>query len=201
MRKIFFYIFICLFLTTFITAVEAEQKTLTAWQLPLNLSDQNTTMKYRYSTSIGGDGSGKSAGVSGRIWLKSLADIRSVKAEMTIPVPMSIFTGDSFGAMNNFLSQSELPPIKISIEKITNLCDPHLIRPGSPCRARMEGRAAFGTFSKYISLPVRIERTADAFEILGEGDVDTAGAASSVPAAQIIDSASVRFLIRIPEAE
>ncbi len=178
----------------------AELKQTAIWHLPVTLNDQNTLVRYQYVTALGAKGSGKSSGVSGKAWLKS-SQLNSVVAELTIPVSLNIFSVEEIGVLGNLVAQTELPPIQLSIQKISNLCDPREILPGVPCQANLEGKTSFGTFSGPITIPVRIERKNKIFQILGGGPIDTAAASENVAIVKLIQSASVQFIIQMPAIE
>ena len=176
---------------------QAERLSLSSWVLPLTINDDNTEVRYTYH-AMGREKSGRSRGIQGRAWLAN-SDLRSVKAQITVPSPdLSAVGNDLLGAFGNLLKGAQLPPVHVSIDRIANLCLPKDIAPGRDCLAKLEGRAQFGSLTRELSLPVRIRRKQDSFQVHGEGQLDSAAGAQSVAMANVIDSATFTFTLNLP---
>ena len=167
------------------------------WVLPVTLSDANTEVHYRYRV-FGREDSGRTAGLRGRAWLAD-ADIRSVRAQLVVPIPRLNFQGvDALKVLGAMIPGGNPPPITVFVEDIPGLCHPREIVVGRPCRATMEGRVQCGAVTRPLALPIRIERRRDYFVLEGHGDLDTVAAARSSSFGQLIDAARFTFAIKIP---
>lgn len=169
----------------------------TSWVLPVTLNDDNTEVRYGYRM-LGKDSSGRSHGIHGKVWLEN-SDIRSVRAQMTIPAPqLNSAASDLLGPFAEMLKNTQLPAVTVTISRLVNLCLPREILPGKDCMASMEGRAQFGAISRDLKLPVRIQRKTDMFVVKGEGELDTSAAAVSPALQNVVESATFEFTITLP---
>ena len=146
----------------FTTSVYAD-----AWNLPSALNDNNTTVTFEVD-STWHLVHGTTRGVSGKVWLESPKDFRSIRAELSLPVKS--FDTDSESRDERLLevmAAEQFPNVSFVANAAPNLCDPTTVTESSPCKADLLGTLTIRNVAKPVAIPVTVESKAGHYTIKG----------------------------------
>ncbi len=138
------------------------------WNLPKEISDQNTTINFTVD-STWHTVHGTTSELGGDVHLKSREDTSSVTAEIIIPV-------SSFNTHNqsrdeellDVMNQKEFPNVIFKANKLSGNCTPDIVKQNISCRDTLTGSLTIKDVTKDISIPLLITAKNDNFIVTGK---------------------------------
>lgn len=138
------------------------------WQLPIVVSSDNTTVRYVVD-STWHTVHGVVKEPAGKLWLSNPSDPLSVKAELTLPV--ASFDSDNSSRdrkMLKVMHADSFPLVSFKASKLGKECPPANVKADYPCNSNLLGVLTISGVSKDVDIPIKINKRAGDYLILGE---------------------------------
>lgn len=146
----------------------AESK-VSNWNLPVELNDQNTTVKFEVD-STWHKVHGKTSGVHGSATLKKQDDPSSVAVQISIPVAQ--FDTDSSKRdkeLREVMFASEYTEVKFVSTSLGKKCTPGIVLRDSSCEDLLKGKLTIVNTTSDVEIPVTVTVDKDKnFTVSGE---------------------------------
>jgi polyisoprenoid-binding protein YceI len=139
------------------------------WNLPAVLSTLNTSITFELDTTWH-TVHGEAKQISGRAWLTTPADYKSVRLELTIPVS-SLDTGSESRdeEMRDSMDAEAFPNISFVSEPLREVCAPAALAEGSSCPFAGSGTVTIRDVSRQVPLSGTISREpSGGFKVSGD---------------------------------
>ena len=144
------------------------------WNTPATLSDSNTTVSFAVDSTFHYV-EGHTKGITGRAWLESPSDYRSIRAELSLPVAQ--FDTDSArrdARMREVLHADTSPAVQVAVAGSDSVCDPDGITAATPCSMALTTKLTINQTTKTMSIPATITRNGDSFIVTGSSSLQWA---------------------------
>lgn len=164
--RVFFAGLVAAIFATF-PSFSASATSPATWNLPIEVNDGNTQVSFSVDTTWHMV-HGKTAGLSGKVWLADPKDPSSVHAEIHLPV--ASFNTDSEGRdkkLRKVMAQEQFADVLLKIEALDGACTPEKVTL-EPCQATMSGSLAIRGLIRELRLPYSIKREGEHYRVSGD---------------------------------
>lgn len=197
-NHLYFTLATCLFLTQL---TDAQAESITNWDLPLKVSDQNTTVNFEVDTTWHVV-YGKISNATGTVSLSDPNDSLSVVSEFHFPVA-SFETGWSArdDSLHDHMKAEKYPEVVFKTAAVNGDCTPQKVSEGS-CRIKLVGTLTVCDVTKDVSVNATIEKIASGFVVNGEYEFEWAEYNVDDPSmivAKVKPTVKVKYSVKLPE--
>ncbi|MDD2941475.1 MAG: YceI family protein [bacterium] len=145
------------------TLCEAED----SWQLPETLDDTNAQVRFTVD-STWHTVRGVTSGLEGKIWIEDSSDIKSLRAEISLPVGEFNTDGESRDErMREVMQAEKFSFVNLQVKSVKKLCQPSLILPERPCQVLLDSELKIRNVSKTLVVNAKIFREKDGYWVRG----------------------------------
>jgi hypothetical protein len=155
------------------------------WNLPVDVSDRNTTLTVAIETA-NDRLRGVVRALSGRMWLADPQDPTTLRAKIEVPTT-AVETGDRNRdlQLRAILAALGVNGATIALRSNGRGCLPGPVNLGRPCEGRLIGDVSFQGIRRTIDLPFRIRREGTRYRVEGH---------LALPASDFVLSDSLKLL-------
>lgn len=138
-----------------------------AWKLPLDLNDENTSVRFDVDTTWHMV-TGHISGTTGTVGLQDPGDISSIVADIHFPVKkFDTGWGMRDSSLYDHMAAEKFPEVRIQTSALKGNCTPELASAGG-CSGMLEGQLTIRDVSKNVSLPVKITKKGSNYLVSGK---------------------------------
>ncbi len=184
-----------------ITSVSAAAMAETAWELPLQVSDDNTKVNFDVDTTWHVV-YGKTSKLSGTVSLGDPNNLMSIQSDIHFPVK-SFDTGWSARdeSLHEHMKADKFPEVVLKTTELTGECTPEIVAKGE-CTATLQANLTICDVSKNIPLDVKIVDNGEKYTVSGtyafkwaDYNVDD----PSILVAKVDPTVRVQYSIEVPK--
>lgn len=140
------------------------------WGLPVSLSEQNTTIRYEVDATIH-TVKGTVDKLTGRAWLLSDSDPRSVQVEVSFAIADMSSGNDSRDTRMRKAMHADTQPVVRLRLAAKELCLPASITPQGSCSGSLGGELSISGVSLPVTAPVTVRNSPDSLVVQGSTTV------------------------------
>lgn len=173
------------------------------WELPMNITDENTEIKFEVDTTWHVV-FGKVSGISGNVLLRDPKENASIQGEIQIPVKNFSTGWDARDeSLLDHMNVDKFPKVIFKINRLKNPCQPSEASENG-CKTTLLSNLSICDISKDVEVDAIIKKVDDHFEVTGSYPIQWAQYNVDDPSiivAKVNPTVTVHFKVKLKAAQ